>query len=93
MPTNGNRVTIRDVYTLLERQETKYDICLTEIRKQNQDQGEAITGLKVIAQAHAEALKTQDGDLRTLRNRSTWWESINSTLVVVAGIFGIAGRQ
>lgn len=69
-PTNGSRVTQRELYDALIGVETrlggKIDSLATEIRSQNTQQGERLAGLEQCSREHTGRLEAIDGRLGTV---------------------------
>ena len=79
MPTNGTRVTITDVYNILGEYRQEVNACLTELRAQNGQQGEAIARLCVLTETQEKHLDKVDG-----RDK---WGSVISGIGIALGTF------
>jgi hypothetical protein len=99
---NGGRVTVRDVYTLLETRlegiERRQDEMLTLIREMNghvRDHGQQLAGLQQWKGDHGEAHGAITDDVDNLRGRTYGLATLNGILTaigsIIAGIFGRGG--
>ena len=95
MPTNGSRVTIREVYDIIGELRVEVTAGFTELRTQNMQQGERIATVEQCAKDHAGRIDDAEAGLETLKVADRRWGVLGALLGPILGAIAgfFAGKQ